>query len=124
MAVAYPRVTNPYGNLDRPPLHGRALHSALVHPGGLFTDISVVTATGSTNADLAGAARAGGTQGLVLVAEQQTAGRGRLDRTWVAPPRAALTFSVLLRPPLPASALGWLPLLTGVAVAGAVGRIA
>ena len=43
-------------------------------------------------------ARAGEAPGLVLVAEHQTAGRGRLDRAWETPARAALTFSVLLRP--------------------------
>ncbi len=55
------------------------------------------------------------------MAEEQTAGRGRLGRTWSAPAGAALTFSVLLRPAgVPPSRLGWLPLLTGVAVAAAV----
>ena len=55
------------------------------------------------------------------MAEEQTAGRGRLGRTWSAPAGAALTFSVLLRPAgVPPTRLGWLPLLTGVAVAAAV----
>lgn len=77
--------------------------------------------TGSTNADLLEQARAGVAEGLVLVAEEQTAGRGRLGRAWSAPARAALTFSVLLRPAgVPPTRLGWLPLLTGVAVATAV----
>jgi BirA family biotin operon repressor/biotin-[acetyl-CoA-carboxylase] ligase len=57
----------------------------------------------------------------VLVAEEQTAGRGRLGRTWTSVPGAALTFSVLLRPvTVPAARRGWLPLLAGVAVASAV----
>ena len=57
----------------------------------------------------------------MLAAEQQRAGRGRLGRTWTSPPRAALTFSVLLRPAaVPRARLGWLPLLAGVAVAAAV----
>lgn len=81
----------------------------------------MVPQTGSTNADLLEAARAGAAEGLVLVAEEQTAGRGRLGRTWSAPAGAALTFSVLLRPAgVPPTRLGWLPLLTGVAVAAAV----
>lgn len=79
--------------------------------GGLWTSVTVVPSTGSTNADLLAA---GGPEGQVLVAEEQTAGRGRLGRTWVSQPGSALTFSVLLRPPAQA---GWLPLLTGVAVA-------
>jgi BirA family transcriptional regulator, biotin operon repressor / biotin---[acetyl-CoA-carboxylase] ligase len=57
----------------------------------------------------------------VLVAEAQTAGRGRAGRTWLSRPGASLTFSVLLRPSsVPPSARGWLPLLTGVAVAAGV----
>jgi BirA family biotin operon repressor/biotin-[acetyl-CoA-carboxylase] ligase len=76
--------------------------------------VTVVESTGSTNADLLSGTAPDGT---VLVAETQTAGRGRLGRTWVSPPRAALTFSVLLRPPV---VNGWLPLAAGVAVATAV----
>ena len=57
-----------------------------------------VSVTGSTNADLLARARAGEPAGLVLVAEHQTAGRGRLDRRWEAPPGANLLASILLRP--------------------------
>jgi BirA family biotin operon repressor/biotin-[acetyl-CoA-carboxylase] ligase len=81
--------------------------------------VSVET-TASTNADVVQRARAGEVEGLVLVAGEQTAGRGRLDRQWVSPPGAGLTFSVLLRPSLSADRLGWLPLLAGVAVAQAL----
>ena len=89
--------------------------------GGLWQDVRVVPQTGLTNADLLEEARAGAAEGLVLVAEEQTAGRGRLGRAWSAPPRAGLIFSVLLRPAgVPPARLGWLPLLTGVAVATAV----
>jgi BirA family biotin operon repressor/biotin-[acetyl-CoA-carboxylase] ligase len=88
--------------------------------GGLWREIRRVEQTGSTNADLLAAARAGEAEGLVLVAGEQTAGRGRLGRHWQSPPGTGLTFSVLLRPDAPAAALGWLPLLTGVAVASAV----
>lgn len=69
---------------------------------------------GSTNALLAGRARAGATP-QVLVTEHQVAGRGRRDRGWTTPDRAALTFSVLLRPDLPPTRWPWLPLLVGVA---------
>jgi BirA family biotin operon repressor/biotin-[acetyl-CoA-carboxylase] ligase len=86
--------------------------------GGLWREIRVVAETGSTNADLVAAARAGEPEGLVLVAEAQRAARGRLGRRWESPPGAGLTFSVLLRPAgVPPSSLGWLPLLAGVAVA-------
>src|SRR5206468_1763624 len=52
------------------------------------------------------------------------AGRGRMGRTWTSPPRAALTFSLLLKPAVPPARRGWLPLLTGVAVAAAVTEVA
>jgi BirA family biotin operon repressor/biotin-[acetyl-CoA-carboxylase] ligase len=103
---------------DRVPLSAAALSAALTGPGRLWRDLTVVAETGSTNSDLLAAARAGAPEGTVLAAEVQTAGRGRLDRRWTCPPRAALSFSVLLRPDgVPAVARGWIPLLAGVAVA-------
>ena len=87
-------------------------------PESLWTSVTVVPSTGSTNADLLAA---GGAEGQVLAAEEQTAGRGRMGRTWVSQPGAALTFSVLLRPAtVPVERRGWLTLLAGVAVAQAV----
>ena len=86
--------------------------------GRLWTSVTVVPSTGSTNADLLAA---DGPEGQVLVAEEQTAGRGRMGRNWVSEPGAALTFSILLRPDaMPAARRGWLPLIAGVAVALAV----
>ncbi|MBE1533731.1 biotin--[acetyl-CoA-carboxylase] ligase [Actinomadura algeriensis] len=114
---------SPYGDLDRPPLHEAALRRALVRDDGLWRDVRVVQETGSTNADLAALAREGAPQGTVLVTELQTAGRGRLGRRWSAPPRSGLMFSMLVRPGVPVERLGWLPLLTGVAVATAVRRM-
>ncbi|GAA2657931.1 biotin--[acetyl-CoA-carboxylase] ligase [Streptomyces aculeolatus] len=114
-----------WSDLDRPPLNADALRRALVRTGGLWTSLDVVDATGSTNADLAARAREGAPEGAVLVAEEQTAGRGRLERRWSAPPRSGLFFSVLLRPEgVPVSRWGWLPLLAGVAVATALPRAA
>jgi BirA family biotin operon repressor/biotin-[acetyl-CoA-carboxylase] ligase len=114
-----------YGDLERPPLRPEALNRGLVRDGNLWREVRVVEQTRSTNADLVAAARTGAPQGLVLVAEWQTAGRGRLDRAWTAPPRAGLTFSLLLRPvAVPAAALPWLPLLVGVSVARATARLA
>lgn len=78
----------------------------------------------STNAFVADRARAGAAEGLVVVADHQTAGRGRLDRVWVTSPRSALTFSVLLTPDeVPVARWPWLPLLAGVAVAEGVRRV-
>ncbi len=84
-----------------------------------------VGATGSTNADLLADAAAGAPEGSVLVADHQRAGRGRLGRQWVTPPGSALAVSVLLRPPAAArDRLGWLPLLTGLAVLDALDVLA
>ena len=107
--------------LDEAPLDEAQVRAAVVRPGGLWRSVEVTPVTGSTNADLLARAAAGEPEGAVLAAEQQSAGRGRLGRTWVSPPRAALTFSVLLRPAaVPRARLGWLPLLAGVAVAAAI----
>jgi len=106
-----------YEDLDRPPLRARPLARALVPDGWR---VEVLASTGSTNAVVADRARAGEPAGLVVVAESQTAGRGRLDRTWVSPPRAGLTCSVLVRPDLIPAQWPWLPLLTGLAVATAL----
>ncbi|QIJ64401.1 biotin--[acetyl-CoA-carboxylase] ligase [Streptomyces sp. JB150] len=115
-----------WSDLDRPPLNAAALRRALVREGGLWSDVEVVQRTGSTNSDLVARAAAGDTpEGVILVAEEQTSGRGRLDRQWTAPPRSGLFFSVLLRPAeVPVARWGWLPLLTGVAVATALSRTA
>ncbi|HEY2175151.1 MAG TPA: biotin--[acetyl-CoA-carboxylase] ligase [Mycobacteriales bacterium] len=116
-------MSSPYDDLDRPPLSEQALRGALVRPGELWREVRVVGETGSTNADLAAAAERGAGEGAVLVAESQTAGRGRLHRDWTSPPRAGLTFSILLRPDdVPTTRWGWLPLLAGVSVARAVAR--
>lgn len=78
--------------------------------------IEVVDEASSTNAVLAARARDGAPDGLVVVADHQRAGRGRLDRTWESPAGTAVTFSLLLRPTVPARSWPWLPLLTGYAV--------
>jgi BirA family biotin operon repressor/biotin-[acetyl-CoA-carboxylase] ligase len=109
---------------DRKPLDAAALQ-AVVRPDGLWRAIEVTGATGSTNADLLARAADGAPEGVVLAAEQQSAGRGRTGRAWVSPPRAGLTFSLLIRPgTVPRARLGWVPLLAGVAVAAAVRAVA
>jgi len=112
-----------WSDLDRPPLDGPALAASLTRDSGLWRSLEVVPEIGSTNAALVAAAAADEAEGAVLVAEHQVAGRGRLDRVWTSPPRAGLTVSFLLRPDVPAARRGWLPLLTGVALAEAVGEV-
>ena len=107
----------------RAPLDAASLRRAAVAPDGLWREIEVVPSAGSTNADLLARALAGEPEGVVLAAEEQTAGRGRMGRRWTSPPYAALTFSLLTRPDVPPARRGWLPLLTGVAVAAAVTEV-
>lgn len=80
---------------DRSP--GARARSELGHT--LFADVRWVDETGSTNADLLALARDGEAEGVVLVADHQIAGRGRMGRTWEAPAGASLLCSILLRPP-------------------------
>ena len=101
------------------PLDIAGLQAELVRPGGLWRRVDHVAETGSTNADLAAAARAGTAEpGTVLVSDYQSAGRGRLGRTWTAPPGTSIAMSVLVRPDgVDPARWTWLPLLTGLAVA-------
>ncbi|MGC5018523.1 biotin--[acetyl-CoA-carboxylase] ligase [Micromonospora sp. DT47] len=125
---------SPYTDLDRPPLSAARLARALTAPHGPWRRLDLRVETGSTNADAVAAARAGEPEGLVVVAERQTAGRGRRGRVWQSPPRAGIATSVLLRPgeavadrgwpPAPPTGYGWLPLLAGVALVEAVTRLA
>jgi BirA family biotin operon repressor/biotin-[acetyl-CoA-carboxylase] ligase len=112
-----------WSDLERPPLDGPALERLLTRGSGLWRSLEVVPEIESTNSALATLAADDGPEGTVLIAEHQVAGRGRLDRTWTSPPRAGLTVSVLLRPDVPAARRGWLPLLTGVALAESVGEV-
>jgi len=86
-----------------------------------------LTESASTNSELAARAATGEEPDFsVVVTRSQTAGRGRLGRTWIAPPGQTLAVSVLLRPVLPGGEplelthFGWLPLIAGVAMASAV----
>ncbi|MDP3889953.1 biotin--[acetyl-CoA-carboxylase] ligase [Nocardioides sp.] len=101
----------------RPPIDREHLLALL---DGTVFDVDVLEESPSTNREVADRARAGAPHGTTVVAEHQTAGRGRLDRTWETPARAALTLSVLLRPDVPPVRWPWLPLLTGLAVHGAL----
>jgi BirA family transcriptional regulator, biotin operon repressor / biotin---[acetyl-CoA-carboxylase] ligase len=119
------RTPGPGADTDRRPLDPAAVRAAVVRPGGLWRAVEVTSVTGSTNADLLARADRGEPEGVVLAAEQQEAGRGRLGRAWVAPPYQALTFSLLIRPgAVPRARHGWLPLLAGVATAEAISAVA
>lgn len=96
-------------------LDADVLRRSLVDDGP-YAALDVVPTTGSTNADLLERAT-GAADRTVLIAEEQTAGRGRRARTWVSPPESGLYLSVLLRPAgVPTARLGALSLVAGVAL--------
>ena len=89
---------------------------------GLWSSVEVMESTGSTNADAAKRLRAGVGQGLVLVSDHQSAGRGRFDRRWQAPPGTAVAVSLVVLPRRPLLEWMWLSLLTGVAISRGIRR--
>ncbi len=89
-----------------------------------FTEVRVFDEVGSTNQLALDEALAGAADGLVIVAEHQRAGRGRLGRTWVAAPGSSLLVSVLLRPGVTAERLHLVTMAAGVSVAEAVSEVA
>ncbi len=84
--------------------------------------LDFVPEAGSTNAELVARASAGWLEDFaVLATTNQTAGKGRLGRSWIAPPGRTIAVSVLLRPEgWEPDRLGWLPLLAGLAMTRAV----
>jgi BirA family biotin operon repressor/biotin-[acetyl-CoA-carboxylase] ligase len=91
---------------------------------GFFSPLEVVASVPTTMARAAELAVAGAPEGATVVTEEQTKGRGRLGRPWVAPPGSSLLLSVVLRPPLPREAVWLTVAAAGVALAGAVDEVA
>ncbi|MAT61232.1 MAG: biotin--[acetyl-CoA-carboxylase] ligase [Micrococcales bacterium] len=97
------------------PLDHEQLMTALAAAEVPWNDITFLEVTGSTNSDLVSKATAGeAATGSVIIADSQTAGRGRLGREWESEPGTTLSFSVMLAAPAPATQL--LPLVVGLAV--------
>lgn len=88
--------------------------------GTRFATVRIHDELPSTNSALVEEARRGAPEGLVLVADHQTAGRGRLGRTWSAEPGTALLVSVLLRPPLPIDEIPLVLMAAGLAACDGV----
>jgi BirA family biotin operon repressor/biotin-[acetyl-CoA-carboxylase] ligase len=105
-------------------LDAARLRQLLIDQDGFWRQVEVVPETGSTNADLADAARSGRAgHGSVLVTDYQSRGRGRLDRTWSAPPGTSLAMSMLVVPgEVPAARWTWLPLICGMATSEGIRR--
>lgn len=78
----------------------------------------------STNRWLLDEARSGAPEGLVAVADEQTAGRGRRGRTWTAAPGSSLLVSVLVRPSLAAERLHLVTMAAGLALSDAIAQVA
>ena len=91
---------------------------------GFFSPLEVVASVPTTMSRAADLAAAGEPEGATVVAEEQTEGRGRLGRAWVAPPGTSLLVSVVLRPPLATDAVWLTVAAAGVALAGAVDEVA
>lgn len=89
--------------------------------GVRFTDVRVLAEVDSTNRVALELAREGAPEGLVVVADHQSSGRGRLGRTWTAPPGTALLVSVLLRPAIDLERAALLTMAAGVAAVEACG---
>jgi BirA family transcriptional regulator, biotin operon repressor / biotin---[acetyl-CoA-carboxylase] ligase len=89
-----------------------------------FGDVRLLDEVDSTNRVLLDEAHRGAPEGLVAVADHQTAGRGRLGRTWSAAPGTALLVSVLLRPTLPVDRLHTVGMAAGLATADGVEEVA
>ncbi|HEU4332520.1 MAG TPA: biotin--[acetyl-CoA-carboxylase] ligase [Lapillicoccus sp.] len=95
-----------------------ALYAALVTSGSPWRDVEHHATIGSTNARAAWLAE----PWRVVVSDHQSEGRGRLARTWEAPPGTSVAVSATV--PVPEAGQAWLPLLAGVAVAEAVTSVA
>jgi BirA family transcriptional regulator, biotin operon repressor / biotin---[acetyl-CoA-carboxylase] ligase len=90
---------------------------ALLESSPRWWHVDAVAVTGSTNADVVALAQVGTASGYVLVAERQTAGRGRLDRTWHDHPGGSLLLSCLVDAPATATHA---PLAAGLALVDAI----
>jgi BirA family transcriptional regulator, biotin operon repressor / biotin---[acetyl-CoA-carboxylase] ligase len=91
-----------------------------LRPGFPWGDIMILAVTDSTNRVAMEMAEGGAAHGTVVVADAQTAGRGRRGRRWVSPPGKNLYVSLLLRPPVPTVEAPRLSLVAGVALADAI----
>lgn len=102
------------------PLIDPAHLKTLLGPVTVRFDVDCLNTCDSTSSTLMQRAASGAPSGAVLVADRQTAGRGRRGRTWLSAPEASLTFSLLWRFSGPVSSLAGLSLAVGVAVAKAL----
>lgn len=103
-------------------LHAAALNH-LVSTNRIGKKIFFLQATASTNAVAFSMAAEGAAEGTVIIAEQQTGGKGRLGRDWASPAGVNLYCSIILRPPIQPVAAPQLTFLSVIAVARAVEKL-
>lgn len=77
----------------------------------------------STNQYAKKIAEEGADDGTLVIADEQTAGKGRSGRSWVTPPGAAVSFTLVLRPKLPPENISMVTLVMGLAVANALRKL-
>ncbi len=104
------------------PLSAEQIVAALT-PRRLGRPVSYFPTTGSTNDVAHQLARDGAGDGTLVLADAQTAGRGRLERSWWAPPGTCLLFSLLLRPTIPLRRAGQLTMTLGLGAVGGIEQI-
>jgi len=114
--IAIESITGQGYRLSSDILSARAIAQELKQHRHIGRQIMVSACVDSTNAELLRRAEEGAESGLVLLAEQQTRGRGRLGRSWYSEPEQALTFSLLLRPSITPEAVASLPLVIACAL--------
>lgn len=105
-------------DLDPEQIQGRLRSRVIGRP------LEVLGEIGSTNDRIMAAGRDGAPEGLAVIADRQTAGRGRLGRSWASLPGVGLYTSILLRPKLPAGQVPLLTLVAGLAVAEGIENVA
>ena len=90
-------------------------------PGCLFArHVHYFPSIGSTNAYARELAQQGGTEGILVIAEKQTRGQGRMGRQWYSPSRKNLLFSIILRPPFSIERVFSLTMLTALSLVDAI----
>ncbi len=97
---------------------------AALRSGLIGRPLQVLGEVGSTNDVVMSAGRAGAPEGLAVLADRQTAGRGRRGRSWASPAGVGLYTSILLRPGRPPGRVSLLTLVAGLAVAEAIQEVA
>lgn len=101
-------------------LHADDLLARLPEPRVVGRDIRVFQETASTNDSVDKLGRDGVAEGIVVFAEKQTRGRGRMGREWISPAGKGLWFSLLLRPPWPPQSATWITIAAANALARAI----